>query len=164
MGQLNWLPGSSGNILALSTWHRTASWFIGHYIDLDAVALRAAQPGEKTYQELFGVPVQFNATHNMLQFHSRFLDFPIIKSDASLTAMLTSFPAELIALDELNNSMSSRIRGLLGTDFSRELPTLPDIAGRLHTTTATLHRRLKSEGTNWQRLKDDARQIGRAHV
>lgn len=157
MGRLDWLPGVTGNIMALSMWHRIAGWFIGSFVDLKAVELRAPAPSKKTYESLFGVPVQFSAAHNALCFHSRFLEFPIVQSEASLAVMLASFPSELLELDELNSSFSSRIRGLIGSDFSRELPTLPEIADRLCTTTATLHRRLKSEGTSWQQLKDDTR-------
>jgi AraC-like DNA-binding protein len=74
-----------------------------------------------------------------------------------MSAMLASFPAQLLELEELNSSFISRIRGLMGSDFSRELPGLPEMADRLCTTTATLHRRLKKEGTSWQQVKDEAR-------
>ncbi len=157
MGELNWLPGTSGNVLALSTWHRTASWYIGHYIDIDRVEVRAQSEGDKTYDSLFKTAIHFGGERNALSFSKRYLDFPIVKSESSLNDMLASFPAELLNLDELDNSVSSQILGLLGTDFRNELPTLPDIARRLNTTTATLHRRLKSEGKNWQKIKDDAR-------
>lgn len=157
MGELNWLPGAGGNALALATWHRTASWFIGHYIDLDRVELKIDAPPGKAYEKLFNTPIIFAAPHNALTFNRRYLEFPINKSESSLNTMLDSFPAELLTLEQLSSSVSSQIKGLLGSDFRSNLPTLPEIAARMHTTTATLHRRLKSEGTNWQQLKDDAR-------
>ena len=156
MGRLDWLPGLSGKLMAMATWHRLAGWYVGSYIDLERVELAAPSPG-KDYRELFGVPVSFDAAANAFYFSPRYLDFPVVQGEASLAAMLQSFPARLLELDQLNSSVSSRIRGLLGSDFSRELPTLPEIADRLCTTTATLHRRLKAEGTSWQQLKDESR-------
>jgi AraC-like DNA-binding protein len=157
MGRLNWLPGVTGQLLALSLWHRVSSWLIGSYIDLERIELPGRDTAGRTYQELFGKPVQFGSTHPALHFHPRYLDFPVIQSESSMSAMLASFPAQLLELEELNSSYTSRIRGLIGTNFSQELPGLPEMADRLCTTTATLHRRLKKEGTSWQQVKDEAR-------
>ncbi len=49
------------------------------------------------------------------------------------------------------------MRSLLGTDFSRDLPSLQDVADRLFMTTPTLHRRLQQEGTSYQKIKDQCR-------
>jgi AraC-like DNA-binding protein len=157
MGRLDWLPGVSGRLLAMATWHRVAGWFIGSYIDLERVELAAAGRPGKDYRDLFGVPVVFGADTNAFYFHPRYLDFPVVQGEASLAAMLQSFPARLMELEQLNSSLGNRVLGLIGTDFNGELPTLPEIAERLLTTTATLHRRLKAEGTSWQQLKDEAR-------
>ena len=157
MGQLHWLPGVTGQLLALSTWHRTASWCIGSYIDLERVELQAGRKSNKTYQELFGKPVQFGATQSAFYFNPRYLDFPVVQNEATLSQMLDSFPAKLLELDELKLSLGSRVRGLLGINFNQAIPTLPDIAERLHMTTTTLHRHLKSEGLSWQQIKDEAR-------
>jgi AraC-like DNA-binding protein len=157
MGQLHWLPGVTGQLLAISNWHRTASWCIGNYIDLERVELPADGRLNKTYLDLFGVPVQFGAAQAAFYFQPRYLDFPIVQNEASLEEMLDSFPARLLELDELKLSLSNRVRGLIGTNFSQEMPTLPDIAQRLCMTTTTLHRHLKSEGFSWQRIKDEAR-------
>jgi AraC-like DNA-binding protein len=157
MRRLNWLPGVTGQLLALSLWHRISGWLIGSYIDLERVELPGPGTPAKTYEELFGKPVQFGATHASLCFHPRYLDFPIIQSESSMSALLATFPAQLLELEELNGSYTSRIRGLIGTNFSQELPGLPEMADRLCTTTATLHRRLKKEGISWQQVKDQAR-------
>jgi len=157
MGRLTWLPGVTGQLLALSLWHRVSGWLIGSFIDLERVELPGRGVAGRTYEELFGKPVQFGATRPSLHFHSRYLDFPIIQSESSMSAMLATFPAQLLELEDLNSSYTSRIRGLIGTNFSQELPGLPEMADRLCTTTATLHRRLKKEGTSWQQVKDQAR-------
>jgi AraC-like DNA-binding protein len=158
MGSLNWLQGDTGRILSIALWHRTCSWFIGAPIELSAVSL--AQPRQQSaaaHAKIFGVPVEFEAGCYSFQFHRRFLQFPIVQGEAAVADMLKNFPAAIMRLDNSPASINSRVLGLIGTDFSAELPTLQDVAERLHMTTPTLHRRLREEGTTFQQLKDQAR-------
>ncbi len=58
MGKLNWLPGLSGRVSALYAWHRTASWFIGNFIDLEAVNIDCALVGNASdFSRPFRAPV-----------------------------------------------------------------------------------------------------------
>ena len=158
MGSLNWLQGDTGRILSVALWHRTCSWFIGSHIELSGATV--AQPkidASAAHAEIFGVPVEFDAPCYSFQFHQRYLDFPIVQGEAAVADMLEHFPAAILKLDAAPTSVSSRAAGLIGTDFSAELPTLQDVAERLHMTTPTLHRRLRAEGTSFQQLKDSAR-------
>jgi len=157
MEELNWLPGATGRVISMSMWHRVCGWFIGCYIDLQAVELQQSAEPDNHAQQLFGVPVTFSAPRNALYFHRRFLDFPIIQSESSLSQMLKTYPAEIIRLKPVDNSTATRVRGLIGTNFQQALPTLQNIADRLHMTTPTLHRRLRDEGTSFQKLKDGCR-------
>jgi len=158
MDQLRWLPGLPGRMLALYLWHRQASWLTGHYIDLAGVHFDCAPYGSaNAYADTFGAPVYFNADWCGLEFHSRYLDSPLVQTDASLDKMLSTFPAELIEADELSSSTSAQVKGLIGTDFSKDLPSLEEVAERLFTTSTTLHRRLRDEGTSFQKLKDNCR-------
>jgi AraC-like DNA-binding protein len=158
MDSLNWLPGLTGRLLSISMWHRVCSWFIGSFIDLSKVEMRQKMGNQgKNYAEIFGTPVRFAAGNNAFYFHRRYLEFPIVQSEASLATMLETYPGELLKLSPDNKSISSRVRQLIGTDFQRELPSLQEVAGRLHMTTPTLHRRLREQGTSFQQLKDTSR-------
>lgn len=158
MGSLNWLQGDTGRILSIALWHRTCSWFIGAPIELTAVTLaQAHQESAKAPSKIFGVPVEFDAACYSFQFHRRFLEFPIVQGEAAVTDMLENFPAAIMRLDDYVASINSRVLGLIGTDFSADLPTLQAVAERMHMTTPTLHRRLREEGTSFQQLKDQAR-------
>jgi AraC-like DNA-binding protein len=53
--------------------------------------------------------------------------------------------------------VGNKVKHLIGSDFQRPLPSLQDVADRLHMTTPTLHRRLREEGTSFQQLKDQCR-------
>jgi len=157
MDQLNWLPGQVGKVISISMWHRVCSWFIGCYIDPIKVEMRQCDDQGSGSEQLFGVPVSFSAAQDAIYFHSRYLSFPIVKSEASLAHMLETYPAELMKLEPGEDTLNARVINLIGTNFQLELPSLQDIADRLHLTTPTLHRRLREEGTSFQKLKDNCR-------
>jgi AraC-like DNA-binding protein len=158
MGNLNWLPGLSGRVSALYVWHRLASWLIGQFIDLDAVNIDCALHGDaEEFIQPFRAPVYFNQSDCSLRFHVRYLEFPIVQDDAGLNNMLDTFPAELMRADEMADSTAARVRALFGQDYSQDLPNLEKVAECLFTTPPTLHRRLSSEGTSFQQIKDACR-------
>jgi len=157
MEQLNWLPGLTGHVLSMAMWHRVCGWFIGSPIELSQVDMKQAARANKDLSEVFGVPVHFSSDQNAFYFHRRFLDFPIVQSEASLDKMLETYPAVLFAIDPQDHGISNKVKQLIGSDFERPLPGLQDVAERLHMTTPTLHRRLREEATTFQRLKDECR-------
>jgi AraC-like DNA-binding protein len=158
MGKLHWLPGLHGRLAALWLWHRTASWLIGDFIDLEEIRIDLPLAGnDRGAHASFHAPVRFGQHESSLAFHRRYLDFPVRRSEQELEALLATYPAELLRLDAMACSTSARVCALLGADFSRELPGLEAVAGRLHMAPATLHRRLQSEGTTFQKLKDNCR-------
>ena len=158
MDTLHWLPGLAGRMVALYTWHRLCSWLVGSFIDLDAVNLDYPLEGSaEDYMEAFRAPVYFNRANCSLTFHPRFLALPVVRKEADLNRMLATFPAELMLADQMEASTTARVRGLLGSDYSDNLPSLEDVAALLFTTAPTLHRRLRSEGTSYQKIKDACR-------
>ena len=157
MEHLHWLPGMTGRILSMAMWHRVCGWFIGSFIDLKAVEMTESASVDKDYAEVFGSPVKFAAQRDAFAFHRRFLDFPIVQNEASLDTMLATYPAELFKISPEEHSLAVRIRNLIGSDFQRPMPSLQEVAERLHMTTPTLHRRLREEGTSFQQIKDHSR-------
>lgn len=158
MGSLNWLQGATGRILSLALWHRVCSWFIGSFIELDTVRLaQAAHDSEGRHADIFGAPVEFDSDEYSFSFHRRYLAFPIVQGEVAVARMLENFPAEILKMDPTPDTLSSAVSRLIGTDFSGELPSLQEVAERLHMTTPTLHRRLREEGSSFQQLKDRAR-------
>ena len=158
MEQLNWLPGLTGQLLSIAMWHRVCCWFIGSFIELSAVQMKQPARPNRDYRDVFGTAVQFDSVRNGMFFHSRYLQFPIVQSEASLTTMLETYPAELFKIGPDSHGLGGKVKQLIGTDFQRPMPSLHDIAERLHMTTPTLHRRLREEGTSFQQLKDQCRE------
>lgn len=157
MNSLSWLPGLTGHILSMAMWHRVCGWFIGTYIDLYAARISEANNGNGDYSEVFGVPVQFDAQDHAITFSRRYLEFPVVQSESSLDTMLETYPAELFRIDPASHGVANKVKNLIGSDFQRPLPSLQDVAERLHMTTPTLHRRLREESTSFQQLKDECR-------
>ena len=54
-------------------------------------------------------------------------------------------------------SLSVQVKAMIGHDFSEGFPGFDTISRALNMSAPTLRRRLKSEGTTFQRLKDEAR-------
>ena len=157
MEQLNWLPGLTGQLLSMAMWHRLCCWFIGSFIELSAVQMKQpARPG-KDYGDVFGTAVEFSRGQDGWLFHRRYLQFPIVQSEASLVTLLQTYPAELFKIGPDSHGLGNKVKQLIGTDFERPMPSLHDIAERLHMTTPTLHRHLRQEGTSFQQLKDQCR-------
>lgn len=158
MDSLHWLPGLVGRMLALYTWHRLCSWLVGNFVDLEAVNLDYPLEGDADdYTQAFRSPVYFNRPNCSLTFHPRYLAMPVVRKEADLNRMLETFPAELMQADQMMDSTAAQVRGLLGNDYSDNLPSLEDVAALLFTTAPTLHRRLRAEGTSYQKIKDTCR-------
>ena len=155
--ELSWLPGSTGRLLSMALWHRMCSWFIGQFIIVETAEMQHSGKADRSYAELFGIPIAFEAPRDAFTFHARYLDFPIVQSDASLNTLLETYPAELLVLSAEEASVAARVKQLIGVDFERELPGLAEVADCLHMTTPTLHRRLQEEGTSFRQLKEETR-------
>jgi AraC-like DNA-binding protein len=54
-------------------------------------------------------------------------------------------------------SITQRIRDILGADFRQEMPSFEELTTLLNMSARTLRRRLEKEGTSYQRIKDNAR-------
>ncbi|MFT4615464.1 MAG: AraC-like DNA-binding protein [Bacteroidia bacterium] len=157
MDSLNWLPGLTGHILSMAMWHRVCGWFIGSFIELTNVQITEKISSGKDYKEVFGTPIQFGCPHHAFTFPRHYLEFPIVQSEASLAKMLETYPADLFRIDPDSKGVANKVKQLIGTEFQRPLPSLHDVAERLHMTTPTLHRRLREEDTSFQQLKDQCR-------
>jgi len=120
MEQLNWLPGLTGRVLSMAMWHRVCGWFIGTFIELERVQLK--QPGKqgKDYSQVFGVPAHFGADYDAFYFPRRYLQFPIVQSEASLNTMLATYPAELFRIDPDSHSVGNKVKHLIAVEVIEE--------------------------------------------
>lgn len=151
-------PNHFLNESLLVIWHRLSSWLIGQGLPLLAVGCAYPEPQHAPlYKDIFATKVLFNQTNSYLLVPSKSLSLPIAQSPATLRSFLQHSPADLLARPNPHESISGRVRLLFRQSNAAELPDLIESAKGLDMSPATLRRKLSSENTSFQQLKDDYR-------
>jgi AraC-like DNA-binding protein len=142
----------------LAVVHRLAGWLIGQNITLDSASLNHPRPDHAAaYNMLFRAPIHFDRDENSISFSANYLDMPVIQNEQALEEFLQMPGARMMASPDTRNSHVARVNKLIKANVAEEFPDFEWVAGQLHTTTGTLRRRLREEGTSYQQLKDDLR-------
>jgi AraC-like DNA-binding protein len=142
----------------LSTLHRFAGWLINESVPLRSVTLRHSQPRHAAeYRWLFPrSPIFFDRPRAGIRFDRRLLDKPLQQNERTLENFLNNGFLDL--LDAERNSASWTVR--LREAARHLLPNLPEfetLARQFNMHPQTLRRRLASEGTTYQHIKDEIR-------
>ena len=157
------LPGAVDDdeliiMILLGITHRLSNWAIGQTITLDRVNITREQPGyAHEYNFLFMAPVHFGQKVNSLSFAANYLDMPIAQTGLELDQFLSTPTIHLMTSHDSGRSLTSKIRAMIREDVAGNFPEFSTIAETLHMATATLRRKLRSEGSSYQQLKDDIR-------
>ncbi len=146
----------------LIIWHRFASWLIDTKIPLQHTCLVHQSPAHANELHImFPGPLQLGNTINQLSFHRDYLQRPIRRSDVELTDFLQNAPADLLTIPGDDTSLQRRINLHLmsrhATGHNLKFPDLRQLARHFNTSPQTLNRKLKQEGTSYQRIKDNIR-------
>lgn len=146
-------------LAGLAVWLRFCSWLIGQEIDITRASCAGPQPDNNdSLRHFFPGPVDYAARVNAVTFSARHLDAAILRNEQQLGEFMALAPYLLVqAPDDCHNSTTRRIRGIICNNFQRELPSFEQLTGLLNMSARTLRRRLESEGTSYQRIKDKAR-------
>ncbi|MGG2460778.1 AraC family transcriptional regulator [Streptomyces sp. RGM 3693] len=146
----------------LLIWHRLAGWLIGRRIPLRWARFAHPAPAyADEYRELFGCPVRFGAQHTAAGWDARWLTAPVVRDQPALAALLYRAPADLLGRRDYGTTVAEQVRRslvqALRSPAPARLPDAVEVAARLAVSPATLRRRLRAEGTSYQRLKDAVR-------
>ncbi|MBO6751452.1 MULTISPECIES: AraC family transcriptional regulator [Spongiibacter] len=101
--------------------------------------------------------IVFDADRYSVSWPLEVVDFPLGSRDAELAKLADARCETALRRSLDSQTLTSRVLALLHRNTG-ELPSLDDIAARLNMSTATLQRRLKSEGASFQQLKDRFRE------
>lgn len=149
----------------LSAWRRFCGWLIGNSIELLQVNLPGPVP-ENTgrYQKLFNCPVAFGSDSAQYKFSSHYLRSRIVQNENSLKTLLRNAPYTLLAEEVTStNNIIARMRKHIGSEFTKDFPSVEEMAGLLNMSVSTLRRRLNKEGTTYQKFKDTTRRDAAIH-
>jgi AraC-like DNA-binding protein len=111
------------------------------------------------YEALFGCPLYFNQSNDLLYFDSAFLAWPLVHTEHSLREFLRTAPYQLLIMDnEVNeDNLTAQVKAMIGYDFRDGFPSFETISSALNMSGPTLRRRLKRDNTTFQQLKDNCR-------
>tara|TARA_Y100001936_G_C16083437_1_gene679725 strand:- start:587 stop:1627 length:1041 start_codon:yes stop_codon:yes gene_type:complete len=142
----------------LLVWHRLVGWMIGRKIVLSHANFKHALPAHfDEYRFIFPCECHFERERNSLFFSKNYLSMPVCRSKEEVDEFVLSSPRDLLIWTDEDNSLSTRVRQLLEAQEESRLPNLEWVSEQLHMTSYTLCRKLKSEGSSYQKIKDNLR-------
>lgn len=113
-------------------------------------------PYAGSYGKVFPAPLHFERPQSAFWFDAARLQDPVRRDEAALRTFLADAQSNVIVPRRGDDVVSARVRSHL----QHAQPAWPDLAATadaLHLSTSTLQRRLASEGTSFQSLKDQLR-------
>ncbi|WP_043349200.1 AraC family transcriptional regulator [Cupriavidus basilensis] len=149
-------PGFLDEMLLRVFW-RLLAWLAGG--QLPAARFDFAfecPPHVGSYGKVFPAQLNFGQPRTAIWFDAVRLESPVRRDEAALWDFLAQAQANVIMPRRREEMTSARVRGHL----QRTQPAWPDLAATadaLHMSTSTLQRRLATEGTSFQALKDELR-------
>lgn len=146
-----------GQALLLKLAHGVASWLVHRELPLTQVGFAFTKPGfAADYPILFPAPIVFSQPQSFLTFEKRLGDLPVSASEIDMLPFLQRAPRDWIFTRFREHALPLRLREMLLMS-DRMSCTLNTAAQALNITPRTLIRRLKSEGTSFQEIKDALR-------
>ena len=151
-------PGHVLTETILLCWYRFACWLINRRILLtDTHFSYPPPPHEAEYHQLYPCQHQFDAEHTHLIFDAEVLSQPLMRSREELKALIKTLPLGFFVKPVYQGSWGHRVRSrLLKVDFA-DFPSLAELARELHLSERTLRRKLESEDSSYQLIKDELR-------
>ncbi|MCB1666778.1 MAG: AraC family transcriptional regulator [Porticoccaceae bacterium] len=141
----------------LVIWHRLASWITGKKLPLVQANFTYPKPPHfDEFKYLYPCPCQFNQQRTQLIFSNIYLAQPLVRTSRELSHFLRSSPSGIMTIPGDDNSLNRKIKMLIlnksGDSFAA--PDFDEVATLLNMSPQTLRRKLKQEGTSFQRIKD----------
>ncbi|KIC49220.1 AraC family transcriptional regulator [Tateyamaria sp. ANG-S1] len=150
-------PQRFGHMLILKLAHGLISWLVQYEVPVKAVAFAFDQPEfSHDYAVIFPAPVTFARAATSIAFERDALGPVHARSTEDLHSFLQNAPRDWIFTRSSEHTQSLRVRRYLSTCRWEEA-TLQDAARAMNMTPRTLIRRLETDGTSFQSIKDALR-------
>ncbi|SDX64710.1 transcriptional regulator, AraC family [Ruegeria halocynthiae] len=146
-----------GHMLILKLAHGLMSWLAGHEVPVKAVDFAFDRPDfDQDYAIIFPAPLRFGQPATAIAFDPNVMGPVQTRSTADLDRFLQNAPRDWIFTSSREHTQSLRVRTYLG-QTGWDSATLTQTASAMHMTPRTLIRRLHSDGTSFQAIKDALR-------
>lgn len=140
-------------------WVRQLKALTGISLDCSVQYAHAPRFDRARYDDLYRLPVSFDADRNMLVFGGPQLHKAIPGSDERMLAYYRA-QAERYEQSTLSHGdFPRRVAILFMQRMAFGKPDAADIAAQLNISVRTLQRRLMGEGSSWSQVSDEARQM-----
>lgn len=118
------------------------------------VKLAHKAPKEKSpYYDYFGtLQIEFGASMNTLAYNHATARHPFLTANRTLHKLLTQ-SVQLLLSDDQGNHFTDTVYREIVRLLDNEVPSLEQVADNLHISTRTMRRKLGSEGTSFQQVK-----------
>ena len=139
--------------------HGLMCWLAGQRIALTGVDFTLPRPSHAgEYALMFSQQLRFDAEATAIRFDARLLAAPVVQDVHTLKAFLRTAPQSVFLKYRNEDGWTARVRRRLRERRADEgLPLLEDLAREFHVAPMTLRRRLESEGSSYQGIKDQLR-------
>lgn len=142
----------------LLMWQRFACWLVDQQIPFATTHFNYSPPPHVAeYQAMFPAELKFNQAVCGFHLHEKYLQLPIIRSEAELAVFLRESPAYILHRPDHDDSLRNRVRTLIAQQSLKDQPSLDEIAQRLHMTPRSIGRKLQEEGTSLRKIKTSLR-------
>ncbi len=133
---------------------RFGSWLVNRPILIDRTSFRFPPPAyADEIPWMIPAIARFNQPENKVIFSAEILACNIVRDNATLKEFLKNAPENLLTQFRSDNSTAAKIKLLFQQQPSHRL-SFEQVAAQLNTTTYTLRRRLKKEGTSFLQIKE----------
>jgi AraC-like DNA-binding protein len=108
---------------------------------------------------MFPGTLSFGKLSNSISFDAKYLKKPLVRTHKEVKKFLAHHPANIMAIPGGETTLESRIeREIMDMDSSKlNFPKVSALANKLNMSSLMLYRKLKEEGTSYQKIKDDMR-------
>ena len=150
-----WMPEHS-----LSSIMKYGKHFLGQHFSPLKVLFQHAGPGNQgSYQKVFNCPVLFNQPKNAIVLPLQVLDYKVDRSDPHLQAYLKKQAEEIIQNRSQDHSTINRVQEIILAHIGSGRLDADFVSGLMGLSRSAVHRKLKQEGTTFNKLLQETRQL-----
>jgi AraC-like DNA-binding protein len=145
--------------------HGMMCWLAGRRIPLTLAEFAHPRPPHaQEYMVMYSKTLRFDAERTAVRFDAAQLAAAVVQNETTVKKFLRTAPQSVFLKYKNEDSWTARLRRRLrGSIGTMEWPRLEEIAREFHVAPTTLRRRLDSEGTSYQGIKDELRRDAAIH-